>query len=90
VSDAVSGPENLLDLIENLLQTIGNLSGLQAALLIARNLDIASDSRTFAKLFGIEHALVLRELNTLQPGRAVGDHKAGPTLAAQSFRSGND
>jgi hypothetical protein len=69
VSEATSDPENFLDLVENLVQTSGRLSSLQAALLIACNLSIASDSRTFAKLFDIEHAIVLRELNIL----AIGD-----------------
>ena len=68
MSNAAPGPEIFLDLIEGLVQQSMHLSRLQAALLIARALAIASDSRTFAKLFGVEHALVLRELNLLTAG----------------------
>ncbi|MGY5778524.1 hypothetical protein [Rhizobium sp. LEGMi135b] len=65
MSDAASDPQIFLDLIENLVQANKQLSGLQGALLVACALDIASDSRTFAKVFGVEHALALRELNML-------------------------
>lgn len=41
------------------------LTSLQAGLIVATELGIASDSRTFARLLGIAHALVLRELNIL-------------------------
>jgi phage regulator Rha-like protein len=41
------------------------LSPLIAGLVVAISQGIAADSRTFAKLFGIEHALVLREINQL-------------------------
>lgn len=38
---------------------------LQAGLLAAIQLDIAHDSRSFARMFGVEHALVLRALSAL-------------------------
>ncbi|WP_428426681.1 hypothetical protein [Pararhizobium sp.] len=41
------------------------LSPLMAGIVTALFLEIAADSRIFAKLFGIEHALVLREINQL-------------------------
>ncbi|WP_426238535.1 hypothetical protein [Pararhizobium sp. DWP1-1-3] len=41
------------------------LSPLTAGIVAAVFVGIATDSRTFAKLFGIEHALVLREINQL-------------------------
>lgn len=41
------------------------LSPLQAGLVAALSQGIAADSRTFAKLFGIAHAIVLREINQL-------------------------
>lgn len=41
------------------------LTSLQAALLVAAEQGIASDSRSFARLLGVAHALVLRELNAL-------------------------
>ncbi len=41
------------------------VSTLGAGILAAISLEIARDSRAFAKAFGIEHALVLREVQTL-------------------------
>jgi hypothetical protein len=48
------------------LQTLDpKLSPLAAGIVAAVTQEIAADSRTFAKLFGIAHALVLREINQL-------------------------
>ncbi len=44
------------------------LSGIQAGLVAAARLGIANDSRAFARLLGLAHALVLRELNALPEG----------------------
>lgn len=45
------------------------LTGLQAGLLVAAEEGIATDSRSFARIFDVAHALVLRELNDLtEPG----------------------
>ncbi|WP_431673684.1 hypothetical protein [Rhizobium leguminosarum] len=41
------------------------LTSVQAGLLVAAELGIAGDSRAFARLLGIAHSLVLRELNAL-------------------------
>ncbi|NKK76753.1 hypothetical protein [Rhizobium leguminosarum] len=41
------------------------LTPIQAGLLVAAELGIARDSRAFARLLGIAHSLVLRELNGL-------------------------
>lgn len=41
------------------------LSPLAAGIVAALSQGIAADSRTFSKLFGIAHALVLREINLL-------------------------
>ena len=41
------------------------LSPLVAGIVAALSQRIATDSRSFAKLFGIAHALVLREINQL-------------------------
>jgi hypothetical protein len=41
------------------------LSSLAAGIVVSVSMGIAIDSRTFAKLFGIAHALVLREINQL-------------------------
>ena len=55
------------------LSAKGDLSPLGAGLLAALHLGIANDSRSFARLFGIEHALVLREAVALSedPGLVV-------------------
>ncbi|MGF9564782.1 hypothetical protein [Neorhizobium sp. JUb45] len=41
------------------------LSSIQAAIMVAADLGIASDSRSFARILGVEHALAIRELNAL-------------------------
>ncbi|MGO8396550.1 hypothetical protein ACC760_39140, partial [Rhizobium ruizarguesonis] len=41
------------------------LTSIQAGLLVSADLGIARDSRAFARLLGIAHSLVLRELNVL-------------------------
>jgi hypothetical protein len=41
------------------------LSPLAASILLAAHFGVCSDSRTFARIFGIEHALVLREVTEL-------------------------
>ncbi|MET3792269.1 hypothetical protein [Aquamicrobium terrae] len=51
-----------LDAAERLAGLDACLSPLQAGLLAASHLGIAGDSRSFSRLLGIEHALVLREL----------------------------
>lgn len=41
------------------------LTPVQAGILVAADQKIALDSRTFARIFGVAHAIVLRELNAL-------------------------
>ncbi len=52
-------------LVDALMTASGNLTGLGAGIVAALALDIASDSRTFARLLGVAHALVLREISVL-------------------------
>ncbi|MCV9944971.1 hypothetical protein [Rhizobium sp. BT-175] len=47
------------------------LTSIQAGLLVAAELEIARDSRTFARMLGIAHSLVLRELNALAEREGV-------------------
>lgn len=54
-----------LHLVERALIRNPGLSPVQGAILVAARQDIARDSRTFARLFGMAHAIVLRELNAL-------------------------
>ncbi len=60
-----------MQLVEALEAEAGRLSRLGAGIIAGAALDIASDSRAFARLFGIAHALVLRELTALEQ---TGDH----------------
>ncbi|MDQ8698119.1 hypothetical protein [Hyphomicrobium sp. LHD-15] len=48
--------------VEPLVSQIG------AAILVAIDLGIAHDSRTFSRIFGVAHALVLREITELSTG----------------------
>ncbi|ARM92508.1 hypothetical protein RHEC894_PE00485 (plasmid) [Rhizobium sp. CIAT894] len=49
----------------------GRLTTIQAGLLVAAELGIAHDSRSFARRLGIAHSLVLRELNALTERNGV-------------------
>ncbi len=76
------------------------VSTLGAGILAAISLDIAHDSRAFARAFGIEHALVLREMRTLvELDRLIVTRRDERTqrcsyelepLALQSLRAVND
>jgi hypothetical protein len=56
---------HFLHLVERALANNPELSPVQGAILVAARQDIARDSKTFARLFGMAHAIVLRELNAL-------------------------
>ncbi|WP_313198993.1 hypothetical protein [Rhizobium sp.] len=58
-------PERFLSLVAERQAKDPRLTSLQAALIVAAEEDIALDSRSFARLLGVAHALVLRELNAL-------------------------
>lgn len=51
--------------VDALMAASDNLTALGAGIVAALALDIASDSRTFARLLGVAHALVLREIAAL-------------------------
>lgn len=57
--------ERFLALVAERQAKDSRLTSLQAALIVAAEADIAHDTRTFARLLGVAHALVLRELNAL-------------------------
>jgi hypothetical protein len=57
--------ENFLTFAEAVRTRDTTLSPLAAGIVVAISKGIANDSRTFARLFGIAHALVLREINLL-------------------------
>ena len=51
--------------VERQCESDPTLSSLAAGILAGLALDIAHDSRSFARLLGVEHALVLREVDQL-------------------------
>ena len=56
---------DFLALIKAVRRQDATLSPLGSGIITAISQGIADDSRTFARLFGIAHALVLREINLL-------------------------
>ena len=60
----MSGEEEFLSLCEGLAAR--GVPMLSAMLLAAAHLGVAQDSRSFARLLGVEHALVLRELVSME------------------------
>lgn len=64
--------ELFLDLVAKLCSVSdGPLTPVEASLLLALDLGICSDSRAFSRIFGIAHALVLREVTELAGDRGL-------------------
>lgn len=61
----MSEEADYMALVDALEMASGKISRLGAGILAAAALDIASDSRSFSRFFGVAHALVLRELVAL-------------------------
>ncbi|WP_198413511.1 hypothetical protein [Thalassospira sp. GB04J01] len=57
--------EQFMYLVARLITAQPDLTSIQAGIIIAAEQNIARDSRTFARLLGLAHALVLREITTL-------------------------
>lgn len=57
--------ERFMALVARLQADDPLLTPIQAGLVVSAGLGIAGDSRTFARLLGLAHALVLRELTAL-------------------------
>ena len=57
--------DDFVALVEAIRRQDATLSPLGAGIITAISEAIVDDSRTFARLFGIAHALVLREINLL-------------------------
>lgn len=66
MSNTPASAEEFMALVGRIAASDARLSGLQAGLLAAASLDIAHDSRSFSRLLGVEHALVIRELTGLE------------------------
>ncbi|NEI05898.1 hypothetical protein GUK34_13815 [Rhizobium leguminosarum] len=65
MSEEASDADRFLALVAAAQVRDIRLTSIQAGLLVAADLGIARDSRAFARLLGIAHSLVLRELNVL-------------------------
>ena len=65
MSENEDDAELFLSLVAGMQARDSRLTPLQAALIVAAELGIARDSRTFARVVGVAHALALRELNAL-------------------------
>ncbi|MBY3088791.1 hypothetical protein E0I74_18540 [Rhizobium laguerreae] len=65
MSEEASDADRFLALVAAAQGREIRLTSIQAGLLVAAELGIARDSRAFARLLGIAHSLVLRELNVL-------------------------
>lgn len=57
--------DRFLQLVEQFQADHPQITPLQASVIIAAREGISHDSRTFSRLFGVAHALVLREIGTL-------------------------
>lgn len=56
------GEAEYMAIVDALMAVSSSLTSLGAGIIAGLALDIATDSRTFARLLGIAHALVLREI----------------------------
>ena len=65
VPETPSDSEQFMDRVARLCTAQPDLTPIQAGIIIAAQHDIARDSRTFARLLGLAHALVLREITKL-------------------------
>lgn len=73
MSEEPSEVDRFLALVAKAQERDDRLTSIQAGLLVAAELGIAEDSRSFARLLGIAHSLVLRELNALTEREGVLD-----------------
>ncbi|MBY5828721.1 hypothetical protein HA464_27435 (plasmid) [Rhizobium leguminosarum bv. trifolii] len=71
MSEEASDADRFLALVAAAQVRDIRLTSIQAGLLVAADLGIARDSRAFARLLGIAHSLVLRELNVLAEREGV-------------------
>jgi hypothetical protein len=74
MSEAAEPPiseEQFLGAVASLCEAEAHLTQLGAGVLVALHHGIAGDSRSFARIFGVEHALVLREVTALADDVAV-------------------
>ncbi len=68
MSEPPADAETFLAATDTIAALRTDLSMLEAGLLAGLHLGLAGDSRSFARVFGVEHALVLRAVETLIDG----------------------
>ncbi|AHF87061.1 hypothetical protein RLEG3_07875 (plasmid) [Rhizobium leguminosarum bv. trifolii WSM1689] len=71
MSEEASEADLFLALVAAAQGRDNRLTSIQAGLLVAAELGIARDSRALARMLGIAHSLVLRELNVLAEREGV-------------------
>lgn len=71
MSEEASEVDRFLALVAATQGRDARLTSIQAGLLVAAQLGIARDSRAFARMLGVAHSLVLRELNALAEREGV-------------------
>ncbi|MGE7155875.1 hypothetical protein ACQKJ1_19280 [Methylorubrum rhodesianum] len=64
-SEPAADAETFLAATDTIAALRPELSLLEAGILAGLHLGLAADSRSFARIFGVEHALVLRAVETL-------------------------
>lgn len=64
----MTGETAFLARVEAITERAPELSALDAAVLASLEAEIAADSRSFANVFGVAHALVLRAVSELADG----------------------
>lgn len=71
MSEPSADAQTFLTATDTIAELRTDLSMLEAGLLAGLHLKLASDSRSFARVFGVEHALVLRALDSLSGTTAL-------------------
>lgn len=71
MSEPPADAETFLAVTDSIADLQPALSTLEAGLLAGLHLKLTADSRSFARVFGVEHALVLRAVETLSGEAAL-------------------
>ncbi|GJE76711.1 hypothetical protein [Methylorubrum suomiense] len=72
MSEPPADAETFLATTDTIAALRPELSLLEAGILAGLHLGLAADSRSFARVFGIEHALVLRAVDSLSGAALIG------------------
>lgn len=72
MSEPPADAETFLATTDTIAALRPELSLLEAGILAGLHLGLAADSRSFARVFGIEHALVLRAVDSLSSAALIG------------------